>query len=334
MDSKLKQLWKNLWRPFTDPRPSGYPKSFPILPADERVNRPQMFDPALRQYGHGIRLGEPTFRDPEIGDRWFAARRRVMDHLVQLIGASAWKDSLVLRGSYLLKQWFGDAAREPGDLDWVIRPPHTSWLSLSDWGVFNGLADLIRQRDKLYGADITITDMVVDEIWTYDRIPGRRMVLTWQAEDLPVGTSQMDFVLNEDMWTEPVETTITMKDGRSTILWTASPEMSLAWKLVWLNSDSHPQGKDLYDATLLAEYRPLPSDLLRHVIREIRAHYGVWELTTADQNDCDFHWQDFVKDYPGIQGTEQEWLSRLIDALGPAVVGLGQLPPSDDDPSP
>ncbi|MDB5338803.1 MAG: hypothetical protein JWN70_4422 [Planctomycetaceae bacterium] len=304
------------------PERLGYPPSFPALPADERVERSQLFDPALQKYSRGFRLGEPTFLDPEIGHRWFAARRRVMDHLVQVIGESDWKNSLVLRGSYLLKHWLGDVAREPKDLDWVIRPVQPSWLSLSDWGVFKGLTALILQRRQLPGSEIRIESIVNDEIWAYDRVPGRRMVLTWQAEDLPLGTSQMDFSLNDQMWHAPVETTLTLPEGRSTTVWIASPELSLAWKLLWLGTDTYPQGKDLYDATLLAEHYKLPSDLVLLTMKAVIDGNGRWEFTEEHLDDWFFQWEDFKKDYPGIQGTEEEWLKRLLVAIKPAFVAL------------
>ena len=41
--------------------------------------------------------------------------------------------------------------------------------------------------------------------------------------------------------------------------------MSLAWKLLWLHSDMHPRGKDLYDAMLLAESTSMPPGLLEAV---------------------------------------------------------------------
>ncbi|PYC74957.1 hypothetical protein C7C45_03455 [Micromonospora arborensis] len=34
----------------------------------------------------------------------------------------------------------------------------------------------------------------------------------------------------------------------------APAPLALAWKLLWLATDRYPQGKDLYDAALLAEH--------------------------------------------------------------------------------
>lgn len=51
-------------------------------------------------------------------------------------------------------------------------------------------------------------------------------------------------------------------------MWVASDEESLAWKLLWLYSDIHPQGKDLYDAVLLAERTALQTSLLKTVLQD------------------------------------------------------------------
>ena len=48
----------------------------------------------------------------------------------------------------------------------------------------------------------------------------------------------------------------------------ASNEESLAWKLLWLFSDFYPQGKDRYDAVLLAERTALRSSLLKTVLED------------------------------------------------------------------
>lgn len=40
-----------------------------------------------------------------------------------LIAESELAECLVLRGSMTMPAWVGDAARPPGDLDWVVRPP-------------------------------------------------------------------------------------------------------------------------------------------------------------------------------------------------------------------
>lgn len=51
-----------------------------------------------------------------------AARRAVLDHLLGLVARSPLAEYLVLRGSMVMPAWVGAAAREPGDLDWIVPP--------------------------------------------------------------------------------------------------------------------------------------------------------------------------------------------------------------------
>jgi hypothetical protein len=48
--------------------------------------------------------------------------RAVLDHVLALVSAAECGESLVLRGSATMLAYAGAAAREPGDLDWVVRP--------------------------------------------------------------------------------------------------------------------------------------------------------------------------------------------------------------------
>ena len=61
-------------------------------------------------------------------------------------------------------------------------------------------------------------------------------------------------VFCEDLPVAPVVTPIPHAEGPPSQLRTATRELSVAWKLLWLETDSNPQAKDLYDAVLLAEH--------------------------------------------------------------------------------
>ncbi|GGW25141.1 nucleotidyl transferase AbiEii/AbiGii toxin family protein [Streptomyces xantholiticus] len=54
------------------------------------------------------------------------ARRAALDHVLRLIADAPWSSGLVLRGSMTLTAWLGAAAREPGDLDFVVLEPGES----------------------------------------------------------------------------------------------------------------------------------------------------------------------------------------------------------------
>jgi hypothetical protein len=78
--------------------------------------------------------GEPRLNDPVQRARWYTARQLAMEHVLTFIGQSHWQPNLVLRGSTLLKSWFGERAREPGDLDWVARHSPRRTLSMDSLG--------------------------------------------------------------------------------------------------------------------------------------------------------------------------------------------------------
>lgn len=87
---------------------------------------------------------------------------------------------------------------------------------------------------------------------------GVRLHIPWHAPDGSAGSVQLDFAYDERLPEPPVLTAVPRRDGRPpAALWTASRELSLAWKLQWLCTDQAEKGvsaaKDLYDAVLLAE---------------------------------------------------------------------------------
>ena len=98
--------------------------------------------------------------------------------------------------------------------------------------------------------------------------------------------------------------------------------MSLAWKLLWLETDMHPQGKDLYDAALLAEQTHLSLSLLKMVLQS-----GDWrprgeELTADFPLLWEPDWENFKLEYPWIKGEAEEWQTRLSTALKSTFVEL------------
>jgi len=298
----------------------GLPDSLAVVAGDGVVQR-AVFEPALKQYTHALRAGEPRFASAEQGARWHTARRRAIDHILRAVAESPWSDSLVLRGSTLLRAWYGEAAREPGDLDFVVVP--TTW-NLPDERTDRMLADvgdaaerLSRLRDGSEHLDVRIdaSGALSDEIWTYERVPGRRLVLPWNSTGLPAGTVQLDFVFNEEQLTEPEVTHIPRRGGggAGTIrLLAASRAQSLAWKVLWLVTDRFPQGKDLYDAVLLAESTTPDALLLRRTLvashpRFARQAPKVEAATRRAQLD------EFRKEYPDL--ATDDLPARLCAAL-------------------
>jgi Nucleotidyl transferase AbiEii toxin, Type IV TA system len=334
MTSSFLRLLSNLWsgqrgRPAETPRAerAGYPATFAPVPPDPRAPRNEVFDPAARHHRHGFRLGEPVFDDADLAQRWRQARRHVMDHLLRVVVESPWRGNLVLRGSLTMSAWFGERAREPGDVDWVVQP-HTILISQPLAAqMMEGLVLRVRERPFTGsgGCEILIDDIATDDIWTYERAPGRRIVFPFRcgadAGDLPQGFVQMDFVFGEELPLPPVQTEIPRADGaRGTVVFSAGRELSLAWKILWLLSDSYPQGKDLYDAVLLAENTQISRQLLERVLddptRDVDAirwlEPGLPTLTNVD-------WDNFALEYPQIAGDVEHWKGRLLAALAPVL---------------
>lgn len=52
-----------------------------------------------------------------------SAHRAALDHVMTVIAESSWAERMVLRGSMTMPAWIGDAARPPGDIDWMIPQP-------------------------------------------------------------------------------------------------------------------------------------------------------------------------------------------------------------------
>ncbi|MFF3684567.1 nucleotidyl transferase AbiEii/AbiGii toxin family protein [Streptomyces sp. NPDC002187] len=298
------------------------PRTLRPVTGDDLVQRP-VFEPALKQYANAYRAADPRFDDPAKGVAWRAARREALDVVLAAIAGSEWVESLVLRGSVLLSAWFGGAAREPGDLDFVVVPSAWRIDDARTGELLDGIAAAAERMARGSGTQVRISAQgaVVEDIWTYERVPGRRMVLPWSAPGLPGGHVQLDFVFNEKLpaQPEPVELSAV------TTVWAATPELSLAWKLMWLINDCYAQGKDLYDAVLLAERHPLPYPLLRDVFRLS----GEWphpdreEILFEDVEEalgC-VEWNHFVAEYPQFTDDEQAFVQRLLTALAPTFTG-------------
>ncbi|HEX6499845.1 MAG TPA: nucleotidyl transferase AbiEii/AbiGii toxin family protein [Micromonosporaceae bacterium] len=95
-------------------------------------------------------------------------------------------------------------------------------------------------------------------IWTYERADGRRLAIPFSTADAPDGHMQTDIVFGERV---PLPPEVLRLPGIDQPLLAAPAALALAWKLLWLATDTYPQGKDLYDAVLLAEHTPPRLDL-------------------------------------------------------------------------
>jgi hypothetical protein len=127
------------------------------------------------------------------------------------------------------------------------------------------------------------------------------------------GGVQMDFAYDETLPEPAVLTAIPRADGTRQALWTAGPALSLAWKLQWLAADQTTRGagdgKDLYDAVLLAE---LPGMRLSPRLSRLP---GLAALNPATV------WTWTITDHPSMHGAVADWLDRLAHALATLLPG-------------
>lgn len=309
----------------------GYPNTYQGDANQEQIERLQILDPALIHFPRAFRLSDPILQDPEIKHQWLNARRQVISHLLQIINSSRWNDRLVLRGSLLLKAWLGEIAREPGDIDWVFRPQSVGLKDPLSEQLFDDLIQKVSERPQVGNVTIEIAKISTDDIWTYQRAQGRRIVFPWKAANLPAGALQIDVVFGEQLLSAPIQTIIPLSEGNSTLIWSASKELSLAWKLLWLVTDIYTQGKDLYDATILAEQTQLSFNILYQILQSNKAWQWEMERKPDFSWESDFSsmieideedWDTFKLEYPWIEGEAGDWQARLSQALAPTFANL------------
>lgn len=296
----------------------GFPPTFGQPLREGEAEHMLVYDPATRQYGRAFRRGDPKLPPMDMA-RWQKARRQVMQHLLDIATSGPWQNNLVLRGSLTMRAFAGDAAREPGDIDWVVTPETIIMSEKAAHQIIHGIIKAVSASPRCQDAAIEPADITQTDIWTYDRAPGRRVAFPWRCGELPPAVMQMDFVFQQKLHTQPVPITISLDTKDSVTLLSASREESLAWKLLWLNSDIHPQGKDLYDAVLLAEGATLlkavlqDADMLKHLSRS---------FPFDDRASANVDWDNFMKECPWVEGKASEWIQRLKTALQPTLSEL------------
>ena len=282
------------------------------------TGRPTNFDPALKHFGRGLVAADPRLASAEQLAAWHARQRDVMAHVLRAIAQSEWAPHLVLRGSALMRTWFGDAARPPKDLDFVVVPESLDIDDPQASRLLEGIVDEVLAR-PCPGVELLRREVASDDIWTYDRVPGTRLVFRWTADELPWGATQLDFVFGETLPVPAESVDVQLDQGPPARLAAASKALSLAWKLLWLVSDTYPRGKDLYDAMLLAEAVKLPRELLDEVFtianevppRSLK--WYPWGRTENRPDGCsELEWVGFEE---RDERTVEEWKTRLSQAL-------------------
>ncbi|MBF9072372.1 nucleotidyl transferase AbiEii/AbiGii toxin family protein [Streptacidiphilus sp. NEAU-YB345] len=299
--------------------------------ASPRAEQRSVFDPALKQHANAYRAADPSFGDPRLDIAWKAERRKARDLVLSAIAETPWADGLVLRGSVLLRAWFGDVAREPGDLDFVVSPTDRRIDEPRTATMLAGITQAVQEAADASSGSVRFqaADAISEDIWTYDRVPGRRLLLPWTvpgASELPGGAIQLDLVFNENLPIAPELLHIPPSggDGTGALLQAVTPELSLAWKLMWLLTDTHPQGKDLYDAVLLAEHTTLRYQILREVFLDAEAGDASHPVDSDRIGNLDLggEWRHFVSEYPALPADENNLVIRLVAATAPTFTAV------------
>ena len=304
---------------YVEQSPASWPQAW-TLPADPDLEQPRLFDPSMKHLSSAYRRGDPT--GPGSHD-WLTRRSQIFETILSAVAGSPLRESLCIRGSVLLRRYLGDVSRVPGDIDWVVLPATVKVNDEHGRGIIEALKQLLSES-TFSGAALHVDDAVLDSIWTYDRVPGRRLTIPWSSDDIAPGTVQMDFVYGEELWTPPVQ--LALNGTTDLHIKAASPELSLAWKLLWLATDMHPQGKDLYDAVLLAEAHEISEVLIERAFSEA----SQWTSTTpighvAGRSVIDswpvdaIEWETLIAEYPQIEGTASQWKNRLANAIFPPI---------------
>lgn len=295
---------------------NNYPNTFRAVDSTRDAGRPQVFEPALLHFRRAFRLGD--FLSPSLHERleWERTRAQVRTHLLRLVAESRWSEHLVLRGSVLMQAWFGERARDPKDIDWVFQPQNVKLGDALCEECFAELVELVKANPTTADAEILVSQIASDDIWTYERAAGRRLVFPFQSE-LGQREIQMDIVWAEKLFEPPTKTSLSVPQEEPITVLAATPALSLAWKLLWLITDIHAQGKDLYDAVLLAQNTKLSLELLSRVLNSDEWVRQYRKITPDLLEEISADWPNFKLEYLWIEGEEKQWLLALKQALAP-----------------
>lgn len=314
--------------------PTGYDPSAPGA---------DVFDPAFKHLPAALRKGDPSFATEAERLVWTRHRADALTAIVARIGASALRTQLVVRGGITLGAWFPAEARPAKDADFVVVPSTLAVKSEEGQALLTQIAAVLREPFETPDWRVDGGQLAMDSIWEYERAEGRRFQLAFTTSSGPRSSVQLDVVFGETLHQAPESLALKAipltrphgetpyRSSPSTIL-SATMQESLAWKVLWLCTDGYPQGKDLYDAVLLAEALARDAiaptcELITQVIAFAAKTYdGPPNARVPDWREtlrADFHresvwyeWKHLEADYPHLAHLKADELSaRLFQAL-------------------
>ena len=80
-----------------------------------------------------------------------------------------------------------------------------------------------------------------------------------------------------------------------------------------------PQGKDLYDAVLLAETAAFSYPMFKDALDRSDSWWEGHSVSLSEFVKSTLEWEAFIAEYPWIPGTEEYWKGRLAEALQPSL---------------
>ncbi|MDG6101848.1 nucleotidyl transferase AbiEii/AbiGii toxin family protein [Dactylosporangium aurantiacum] len=261
---------------------------------------------------HPPAAGETTVADEDTvageGTGRRRARRAALEHVLGVLTRSRWAEHLVLRGSVTMAAWVGEAAREPGDLDYVVTPAGITGDSPQARELLAGVTAALAADP---GAGLRPQRTTRSAIRTYERTDGHRLTVPFQVPGAPAGAVQIDLAFGEHLPLAPEPLTL---PGIDRPVLAAPAPLALAWKLRWLCTERCPKGKDLYDATLLAEHTTVDLALVRGLLRGDLGPDA--DTFTAERVlSLPVDWPGRTDGHPGVDGTAEDWRWRLALAL-------------------
>jgi Nucleotidyl transferase AbiEii toxin, Type IV TA system len=282
------------------PKPSVPPTVFSTINGVAALQI-QVFDPSLKHFESAYRFGGLADNfSPETAKIWRTMQDLCTIKVIRSLVQSPVGESLVLRGSWLMREWFESSARAPHDVDFVCTASVTAdeLVRIVDPWLRNELAS-----DPTLLAD----GLQTTTLWAYEVVQGRRFVVPWSAGDVN-GVVQVDVTVDEEIF-EPPQKSDLPSAGISVMA--ATKSQALAWKIFWLMTDAHPQGKDLYDAVLLAREVSLSPELERWLRNELEPEMGrPWDGTLMPTTTFRAEWKHFESEYPNLARATSEPLLR------------------------
>ena len=250
-----------------------------------------------------------TDNEPELRLR----QQELTHHLMNVISQSFWFDHLVLTGSHMMRFWFGEKARRPGDVDWLVRPQKLRGHHSNVVEMMEAMIAVARKAPDINGTRVVASGIEIRNISIYGQETGKRVLFPWCSDTGMHDIVQMDFCFGTELNHGIRPILFPLATGGALPLLAVTRQELLLWKLYWLHQDDlsrQSRGKDLYDAVLLAEETDLPFSLLEKAVPELAADSDM-------PLQWDVEWDEFLGQYPQVRGEAFDYQRRLWAALAP-----------------